>query len=204
VGVSDVRVNDLINEYYADLWDMLEKAGLSAYQAATTNVSVTPGTATYALQADFRNVTAVYAQEAQGRLRPVYPMTDGMMSRLRPPQSACTMVLEYYPACPVIDTTSAGDGTPIDGVSGWESLIVKQVARAMLRKESSMQQARALDEEIAELRQRIQRSRKRTGPTFINDRESADRWGTSNLIANYRLRGGNIEFYQDWRGYPFI
>jgi hypothetical protein len=204
VGVSDVRVNDLINEHYAELWDLLGEAGAADYNAATTSVSVLPGIISYPLQVDFRRVTGVFAVQTPGRQRPVYPMSEGKFMQFRAPQTAVTMTVEYLPACPILDTSTGGDSLVIDGVSGWEGLIVKQVARRLLRKESSLEEAAALDGDIAEMKQRIRSCRKRTGPLQINDRETQDRWSTANVISAYRLRGANIEFYQFAIGWPWV
>jgi hypothetical protein len=194
--VSDAEVTDLVNEHYGELYDLLVKAGPPDYFAATNTFVTTPGVAQTALQIDFRNITTVYVQETNFQdKRQVRPLSDGSISGMRPPLQAYTIIVEYVPSPAVL----ASDSDTIDGVSGWEALIVKMVARDLLRKEESDTQELAQD--IAALKQRI-RSSSHRGPRVINDVEATYGFPYSSRICGYRLRAGNIELYERITGWP--
>lgn len=203
-NVTDAELTALANRHYPEVYDLLLEAGPPEFFASSTTVSVTAATIPYALQADFRALLGVYVHESTSERRPLMPMPEGARGQYKAPSQSVTVTLEYIPAA---TTLSSGSDT-VDGVSGWEELIVCRMARDVmvkLEKDPSIIMATA-----AALEQRIKnrsKNRDRGQPRRITDLDEASAgpiwgWTGGSKLGCYRLRAGNIEFYEPLWGYP--
>ena len=191
----DADVNERIDTRTCELWDMLVAAAPPDYYSSSQTVSVVAGTIAYALAADFMDAQEVWVQGTTAdRLRGLRPMRRGERGYLQAPTAAATVVLEYTPNF----TTFANDNSTLDGVNGWDDLVVALVARDMLVK--ARESTEQVDLEAAELRARILRmgNRDRGNPRFVRDAEDENDsfWQITGNLARYRLRGGNIEIFE--------
>jgi hypothetical protein len=202
--VTDAELTALANRHYPEVYDLLIEAGPPEFYASSTTVSVTAGTIAYALAADFRALLGVYVHESSDERRPLMPMPEGARVQFKAPSQSVTVTLEYIPAA---STLSSGSDT-VDGVSGWEELIVCRMARDVmtkLEKDPSIVMATA-----ASYEQRIKnrsKNRDRGQPRRITDLDEAFvtapwGWTGASKLGGYRLRAGNIEFYEPLWGYP--
>lgn len=203
-AVTDVELTALANRHYPEVYDLLVEAGPPEYFASSTIVSVTAATIPYALQADFRALLGVYVHESSDERRPLMPMPEGARGQFKAPTTSATVTLEYIPAA----TTLVNGPDTVDGVSGWEELIVARMARDVmvkLEKDPSIVMA-----SIGSLEQRIRqrsKNRDRGQPRRITDLDEASvvspwGWTGSSQLACYRLRAGNIELYEPLWGRP--
>lgn len=203
-NVTDAELTALANRHYPEVYDLLLEAGPPEYFASSTTVSVTASTIAYALQADFRALLGVYVHESSSERRPLMPMPEGARGQYKAPSQSVTVTLEYIPAA---TTLSSGSDT-VDGVSGWEELIVCRMARDVmtkLEKDPGIVMATAAGYE-----QRIKsrsKNRDRGQPRRITDLDEAYAgpiwgWTGGSKLGCYRLRAGNIEFYEPLWGYP--
>jgi hypothetical protein len=202
--VTDAELTALANRHYTEVYDLLIEAGPPEFYASTTTVSVTASTIAYALAADFRALLGVYVHESSDERRPLFPMPQGARGQFKAPSQSVTVTLEYIPAA---GTLSSGSDT-LDGVNGWEELIVCRMARDVmvkLEKDPSIVMATAAGYE-----QRIKgrsKNRDRGQPRRITDLDEASvtapwGWTGGTKLGCYRLRAGNIEFYETLWGYP--
>lgn len=142
-NVTDTWLNTAINSSLAEMYDLLVNSGLF-YFRSTATPSYSSSTGLAALPADFLSCVAVwYEKDANTRvpLRAVsvrdawkykktstnraygYEIVGSNIQFYPPPPAGQTYTLVYIPAC----TTLSADGDTIDGVSGWEELIVVDV-----------------------------------------------------------------------------
>lgn len=200
-GVSDVRVNELINTHLCTVWLELVNAGPSDYYSADQPYTTSTGILSYPLPDNFLRATRVLRVQDSQRSFPITPIEGDLRGDYRPPQGQFQLTMEYIPTAPVIDTSAGGDSTAFDGVAGYEELICKLVARDMAAKEGSADVRDRLDAESRFLLERIRSTAKRTGYSRdIVDREAEQRgdyWYSTgvNTIRAFRIRAGNIEFY---------
>ena len=203
-NVTDAELTALANRHYPEVYDLLIEAGPPEYYASSTTVSVTASTIPYALQADFRALLGVYVHESTDERRPLMPMPEGARGQFKAPSASTTVTLEYIPA----PGTLSSNGDTVDGVSGWEELIVARMARDVmvkLEKDPSIPMATA-----AAIEQRIKnrsKNRDRGQPRRITDLDDVTYspiwgWTQASKLACYRLRAGNIEFYEPLWGRP--
>lgn len=195
-NVSDAELNALANRHRYELHDRLVDAGPADHFASTTQISVMNGTVQYPLPADFRNLVEVYVRTtANGDVRRLPAMPQGARARYRAPSTTYTVDVEYI-AVPV---SLDGDGDSVDGVSGWAELIANLMARdVMIKRESDPS---VVLNNIAKLEARItQRAGKRDrGPRYTADLDEVyapDPWTPAISLSCYRLRAGNLEFYE--------
>lgn len=192
--VTDQEIQNWINSNLCEVYDLLVQAGPPDYYSITFPFSTTAGVTSYALPANFRSMTCLYAVENVDYRRPVREISDYERAKFRPPQNIYNVEMEYVPAPPILENPA----DTFDGVSGWEELIVAMTARDMLMKEESdvsMMQAR-----IDRLHGRIRTasSQRGAGPRYITDVTLSDIWlyPFTTLIRGCRIRGDNIELYE--------
>lgn len=113
----DSEVNDQLNHHLAHLYDRLVGAHGERYYEKATPASITtvPGTAGYALPADFYKLSRVSAI-VNGREHRLERFADSEIDGTLPVTRALSVSLYYVPACPVL----AADGDTFDGINGWE------------------------------------------------------------------------------------
>lgn len=201
VGVSDVRVNDLINAHLCTVWLALVKAGPPDYYSTDYPITTVSGTLAYALPADFLKCTRVMRVIDVNRSYPTTEIDGDVRPYYQPPQGARSVTLEYVPAPPTIDTSSGGDATTFDGIAGYEELVCKLVARDICKKTQSTDMVQLLTGECQELLAQIKANAKRSsGSRHIIDRDTEDgndMWSLgTNAIRAYRIRAGNVELYE--------
>ena len=204
-NVTDAELTALVNRHLAEVYDLLIDSSPPDYYASSTQVSVTNGVIEYPLDAEFRALLGVFVHESTDERRPLLPMPEGTRGRYKAPTSNVTITLDFIPAAP---TLTSGSNT-FDGVSGWEELIVARAAidvMTKLEKDPSLPLAKA---QMLEQRIRMRaRNRDRGQPKRIVDLDDVTDvswpwgWSGSSKIACYRLRAGNIEFYEPLYGGP--
>lgn len=182
---TDAQITTLINTHWAELYDRLVSVGPSDYYATTSTVTIVAGTSAYALPANFRSLIGVFLNDGTNRSE-VPELPEGTRAGFDAPSAAGTLTLEYVPA-PV---ALVADADAIDGVSGWDELVVQLCARALLRRER--RDVSAFDTAIGEARQRVMNcapKRNSTGPRSIQDVEatyaaSAFAWRLTGAFLN--------------------
>jgi uncharacterized protein YqgV (UPF0045/DUF77 family) len=170
--VSDAEVLSYLSASYCWLYDLLVSKGLSYYE--TSADYSTAGAHSVSAPASMYGVTGVYVKHSDNnwsRLAPIGPAevrvydsiattypthyrvvgqnatTESVM--LYPWPAACTVRVYYIPVAG--QSQSASDS--VNGVSGWEELIVIDTAIKMLQKEESS--TTALERERDRLLERI-------------------------------------------------
>ncbi len=194
--VTDAEIIDVLNDEMPEVYRLLVEVGPPDYYSATTTVTTVNGTVAYALPADFFQETTLYSTDAMGYRRPLLPIQDWGLARVRAPQTAVTVTLEYVPT-PIVLAQTAGQDV-FDGIAGWDSLLTCRVARRLLQKRKA--DSGSLDAEIGQLTEHLSRgARRNKGPRYTRDVEDAYGWPTAMpylaTVSNYRIRGGNVELY---------
>lgn len=196
--LPDADVTERVNTHLTEEYDLLIQAAPPSYYSSTTTVSITSGTTAYALPADFMSLQCVYLTESSGQVREIMPMRGGERPYYQAPQGSYSASVEYTPT----PTALSSDSDTFDGVNGWDELIAALVARDMLIKaRESVEQVQL---KINELRARIRTmgNRDRGKPRYLRDADQADQrvgrraYYAVGTIGAYRLRAGNIEFYE--------
>lgn len=203
-NVTDDELTALANRHHMEVFDRLVDAGPADYYASSTSISVTSGTAEYALPAAFRSLVAVLVRESSDERRHLLPMREMARGSYKAPTGSSTVILEYIG----VPDNLEEDGDTLDGVSGWEELIANLMARdVMIKREAD---PGAVMANIARLEARINsrsRQRDRTGK-WITDMDEVGvspypwGWTGNSRLSCYRLRAGNIEFYESLWGLP--
>jgi len=151
---SDSEINGYINASYTWLYDILVKSGLGYYAESTQSITAS-GAATVNLPADYYATLGVDYQAGADRwvelfeLMPQernrygvgtagdqalgYRITGTTITFYPTPASGQVYRHIYIPA----PTNLSGDSDTVDGVSGWEELIVVDAAIKCLQKEES-------------------------------------------------------------------
>lgn len=151
--VTDTEIDGLMEESLANLHSLLVLQNEN-YKISSTTITTVAGTADYALPADFFKLRGVDALDSTYGSYPlkqlnwedrhisttIYPGNINLIGytfynnnlRLLPtPQDVKNITVYYIPAAPVY----VSDATTIDGVNGWETYIVYDVASTILMKE---------------------------------------------------------------------
>lgn len=204
-NITDSELTALANRHVCEVYDRLVDAGPADYYASTTTVSVTSGTAEYALPADFRSLVAVYVSESSDERRALSPMGNTARGSYKAPSGSSTVYVEYIPT----PTELVDDSDTFDGVSGFEELIANLMARdVMVKRESDPS---VVLNTIARLEARItsrSRARDRGHPKRVTDTDDEGvspfpwGWTGSSRLTCYRLRAGNVELYESLWGLP--
>lgn len=193
--VTAAEVTDLVNDELPEVYRLLIQVGPPEYYSSTANFTTSVGTASYALPADFLEETNVWCVDTSNTNRPLLPIDGWALSRVQAPQSAFSIVFEYVPAPALL----VADGDVFDGVAGWDSLLTCRVARRLMQKRKT--DSSSVDAEISALSQELRSQAQRSnGPRFCRDIDDVDPmpYGAPYLstLTNYRVRAGNVEFYQ--------
>lgn len=199
--ITDSEILGLINSYYPWFYDILvENAPPDYFNTAVTFTTVA-NTESYSIAStvaplgDFYKIRGLYVMDNDGRKRPIRPVQNNELFMYRAPtQSGVTIYLEYIPACPVISS----DQDPVDGVNGWEELIVQRCAAVCRRKRDEDESPHL--RECAELEARIRKmdSRDDGEPSRVVRRRYIETYPYTNNtydIRGYRLVGENLKIY---------
>ena len=191
---SDTEITRLINTHWGELYDRLVASGPPDYYKSSVLMTTAAGTSAYALPGDFRSLLGVYVpyNGSATRLLPVSPMNHMNRECYDAPAGAYSVTLEYIPI-PVLFTISIPTAA-IDGVSGWDELVVQLCARALLRRDR--RDVSSFSEAIAECRARVMSNapkRDAAGPKLVGDIESASPsslYATGRSVDAWSLQGG--------------
>lgn len=199
--VTAAEVTDLVNDEWPEVYRLLVELGPPDYYSASTTIATVVGTVAYALPADFFDETTIYALDTNTYKRPLRKVQDWGLARVQSPTAVVNVTMEYIPSPPVL----AADGDTIDGIAGFDSLLTCRVARRLLQKRK--QDTGSVDAEIGQLTAHLKAGATRSkGPRYIRDVE--DTWGLPyampyiSTVSHYRIRGGNVEFYQAILAWP--
>lgn len=152
--VTDAELTTWINASATELYDLLVAAYGQDYYLTSDSISVVSGTATYALPADFYQMTGLDIPY-NGQVLTVRPFRwhernrrsdlDGDLFNLRyqiqggnlkfipTPAATVTATLWYIPAF----TSLAADDDTLDGINGWEEFVVIDCAiKARIKEEA--------------------------------------------------------------------
>ncbi len=198
-NVTDDELTALANRHIPAVYDALIEAGPPDFYASSTTITTSAAQITYPLEVDFRALLEVHVVESSVHRRPLRPMGSGQRGRHQAPTGAWDVEVDYIPAAPVL----VDDGDTFDGVSGFEELVANMMARdVMIKRESDPS---AVMSTIAMLEARVRtrsKNRDRGNPRRVTDLDEvyANEWpyayGSSSRLSCYRLRAGNIEFYE--------
>lgn len=193
---TDAYVNELVNSHLTRQWDILVDSAGDEYFADNFTTTTIPSVTEYALPGNFYKLVNVYALDPaiSGRMRPIRPVPNFNMGYYKAPTNSYNVHVEYIPCAPRMTL----DTDVIDGVNGWDELIVSLVARDLRIKERS--ESQDLQMKCAEMHQQIVSHKIRDiGHSVpINDiyKSYDDYYFNTNRVYGFRLRGGNIELYE--------
>ena len=169
----DPEVLRYVNQGCAEVYDLLVEArGRSYYAGEPVAITTTSDTVAYDLPGDFYRLVGVRRQDGEALVS--YDMIDeaqlsydlgtatypaayqlrGSKIRLLPKHNAGTTILvTYVPSF----TDLVDDDDTFDGINGWEEYVVAYAARRMALKDESFELAASMNEDLASVRERIQR-----------------------------------------------
>lgn len=190
---------DLLNECYPALYDILVKAYENYYVGPDYEFSIGANTFTYDLPEDFYKIVGVDYKVGQDQWITLRNFNESSRNSTLTAQNlpTGTIRLRYIPAPAVFSSLT----DEIDGVSGWDALLVTEMAIAMLTSEesstSTLERLKA-----SQMRRIVESSQNRdTGmPATVSDS-----YAINDLLyydsLRYRLYGDQIRFMRtDWLG----
>lgn len=190
---GDPDINDLINERYKALYDLLVQA-YANYYATSTTFALTIGVNTYSLPNNFYKVISFDRDNGNGTFTSIFPYLE--LERNSSLYSSANQIpnanvrIRYIPQA----VTLVADGDTIDGVSGWESIIIDECA--MIMKDSEETDTSFLERQVERERNRIQAiaaERDVTMPSRITDVSVYDNAYIRDALR-YHLFGNSVEF----------
>lgn len=193
-ALNTSEANDAINAGIAFVWNELTRLAPEQHSSDQT-ITTSSGTMAYALPATFRSSLFLYSQEfSDGSRRPIDIITTWDRANFKAPTATYTLIHEYVPS----PTLLSSDSDTFDGVCGFEDIVAAHAARRFLQKEEgdiSVVQG-IINEWLAQMQRTYQRQR---GPRWLNDVDARDArlFPTTVGIRGYRIRGDNIEVYEN-------
>lgn len=197
---SSTEVNDLINEAFAEVWDLLVAASPPDFYSSETTVTTTSGTSAYSLPADFLKLRAVFVDEGNGEYRPISRANEQERQFYRAPAGAYSAIVRYIAAAPQVADGGGSDSTTFDGIDGWEELAVLKAAANLLNKEQTNGGATLMGMYNGQLQRIVSAGFRDVGePNRVLRRSNRYRdtfraW--ANTLDAYMLRGANIELFR--------
>ncbi len=133
--ISDSTIMDMINEAYAEWYDLVVSA-YENYYVSITNITLTRGTPTYPMPDDFYKIIGVDFKLGTDQYLTLGPYNEvdrntNFTSNNNIPNGEVRI---RYISAPQIFTT---DTDTFDSIAGWESMLITDVAIMMLEKEES-------------------------------------------------------------------
>lgn len=189
--ISDAEANDMINEAYCELYDLLVSA-YENYYAKWYNFTTTPGTVSYALPSDFYKLISLDMQVGNlyATLYPYQEMERNASLATSYSIPASNLRMRYVPN----PTLLVNDSDAIDFINGWEALLITDVAVMMLEKEESdTAQLEARRERQYQRVMQMSHNRDITMPSRVTDITLYDNAYVQDTLR-YRLYGTNVEF----------
>ncbi len=183
----------LINDLYPEYYDELVAAYGENYMTAEDTITIVPGTSSYAMPDDFYKLIGIDFQVGNGTYVTVRPYMENERNRSLTTNTslpAGTIRIRYVPAPPVF--TSLDE--EIDGIAGWERLLVLSLAIDMMDSEESDTSAlaRKYNRTLERIREMSQ-NRDESMPSRVTDIYSSNLINTYGALM-YRMYGDNIEF----------
>lgn len=197
--MTDTEINTLINTHYPKFWDLLVECAPPLYFSKTVSFVTVANQQNYAINTvcpagDFYKLDNIYAVESDSRKRTVKMVQPVNIEHYKPVAGGgLTVQLNYTPCCPVLTS----DADTIDGVNGWEEILVQQVAAAakIKREEDpsiNLQLAQQLEARIRKMSNRDSNEPQ----TVIRRRYNRyNGYYYDNQVDGYLVRGDNIELY---------
>lgn len=191
---TDAQINDLIDTHYCAVFLLLVQAGPPDLFTDETTIVTVANTLSYPLGVGVYSVTNVWVAEDDGRMRPIKPARGLERSLYKAPDADLEVTVEYIPAP---DKFSA-DSDTVDGVAGFEDLLVSLCIRDLRIREGLPQEVQ-LETKIAQYRQDIRTfgNRSRGVAKQVTDVRLYHNSPWSSGVQSYRIRGANIELYND-------
>lgn len=169
-------VTRYVNQGATELYDLLVEARGRRFfrKNPPQSITTTASTSRYALNADFYRLISVRRSGEGGELLRSFDHVDepwlrddgassdypthyelqpGYIELLPLHSAGTTIVVDYVP----VFTDLSADGDTFDGINGWEEYAVDYAARCMAVKDEEWELVRALDADMARLRERIQK-----------------------------------------------
>lgn len=196
---STAQKIDLLNGLYPELYDLLVTA-TENYYTSTSTFTISSASQAYDLPDDFYKIVSIDFNVG-GLWTNVYPFQEGERNAAFNSTNlpAGPVRLRYVPAPPVFSVDALDD--EIDGVSGWDELVVLHLAIAMLQTEESP--TSGLERRLTKIEERITKAsqnRDLSMPGRVTDVLEVSPWSVRNTVR-YRLYGSQIEFISvEWVG----
>ena len=189
--VGDAEILDYLNNSYASLYNLLVTKDEN-YYATTGTVAISSAAVAYALPSDFYKLLAVEFQVSPDKYVTLKPFNEAERNSMNITTAlpTGTLRLRYIPE-PV---KYSSDSATVDGISGYEEIIVLDMAIQMLAKEES--DTSALERRLSRLNRQIEESSQNRDMLFSGSvSDIYKQQYPTNLYAmlRYRLYGGNIE-----------
>lgn len=187
---------DLFNEIYPELYDLLVSASENYYvKDPDYTITTVSGTKQYALPSDFYKIIGVnFLSGAEYiTIKPFMEQERNLPFESSTTIPAGTVTLRYVPA--PLQFTVNDLASTIDGVSGWDALVVTEMAMAMMESEES--DVTALTRRCDQIKRRIEEMAPNRDLGFasrVADVYATDYWGRGYENLRYRLYGNKIEF----------
>lgn len=181
----------MINESYAELYDLIIMA-FGNYYITESTITLVPGTASYALPADFYKLVTLDMLSGT-QYNSLFPYNELERNSTLSTATSIpngTVRMRYIKA----PTKWTVDADLVDCIAGWESLLITDVAIMMLDKEES-DTDRLERRRIREYKRIEQMAQNRdiTMPGRITDVTVYDNAYIDNALR-YRFYGNNLEF----------
>lgn len=192
---SDQDMFDLLNSSYTELYDLLVQAFQNYYAADPPFVfNLVPGQSKYDLPSDFYKMITCEEILSPTQSVIIFPFNElernSVVSTDTGNIPATEIRIRYIPAPPVFSDLAE----EIDGVSGWDDLIVTDMAIAMLEAEESPTDAlQARKNRLIDRIKGISPNRDVTIPGTVTD-VTAYSLGLVQNTLQYRFYGNQIEF----------
>jgi hypothetical protein len=191
---TDAQINDLLDTHLCAVYLLLVQAGPPDLFTSDTTITTVASTTSYALPSDMYSLCQVWVTEADGRLRPIRPARGLERSLYKAPDAGLEVTLEYIPA----PAKLAADSSTVDGVAGFEDLLVSLSIRDLRIREGLALESQ-LETKIAQYRADIRSfgDRSRGVAKQVTDVRLYRNAPWSSGIQSYRVRGANIELLND-------
>jgi hypothetical protein len=202
--ITNTEANRVINLGYKELYGYLVRHGM--HRAEETQTITTDGSTTYDLAVGLYAILTVHRVDSDDSafrlprhdVRFRIPTTVGVgvtssyrvvgsTIELNPPTEDETVEVKYVP----VPDELSDDADELDGVLGWEEYVVLYAAVKFLQKEGSMNAARALQNDMAILLDRIKTEARTVEQTegVVIQRTRADTLGVVGLPGGYTSGG---------------
>lgn len=193
--ISAADALEMLNECYGELYDLLV-ASFQNYFVAEEDITLVPGTVAYALPDDYYKTIALELEEANGSYTNIFVYNElekNSTISSNPNNIPSATVRHRYIPAPAYFTDVDDE---IDGVAGWDALLVYDLAIMMLQCEES--DTSVLERRRAAIATRIQsmaQNRDVTQPGRVTDVTVYESASFGDALR-YRFYGDTIEFLQ--------